>query len=152
MDLTMATGYNKTQIEDLINEYQKQNDGLPNLEMIVYGKAHLLFTKYCPLKKYNLCGKCKENQYVIKDEYGQFPILSHKDCTTTILNGKILNLIDELETINNIQSFRIQLTLESKEESIEIINRFKDKLKNNNKTYYFNKETDTRGHFNREIQ
>ena len=42
---------NKTQIDDLIREYQKQNDGLPNLEMIVYGKAHLLFTKYCPLKK-----------------------------------------------------------------------------------------------------
>ena len=119
--------------------------------MIVYGRADLLFTKYCPLKKMNLCGKCKTNKYVIQDEYGSFPILSHKDCTTTILNGKILNLIDELETINNIQTFRIQLTLESKSESIEIINKFKDKIKNKNKTHYFNKDTDTRGHFNKEI-
>ncbi len=149
--VTLSHEINKKQIEDLIENYKLENNGYPNLEMIVYGRADLLFTKYCPLKKMNLCGKCKTNKYVIQDEYGSFPILSHKDCTTTILNGKILNLIDELETINNIQTFRIQLTLESKFESIEIINKFKDKIKNKNKTHYFNKDTDTRGHFNKEI-
>ena len=56
--VTLSYEINKTQIDDLIREYQKQNDGLPNLEMIVYGKAHLLFTKYCPLKKFNLCRIC----------------------------------------------------------------------------------------------
>ncbi len=29
----------------------KKNDGYPALEMIVYGKAPMLFTKYCPLEK-----------------------------------------------------------------------------------------------------
>lgn len=149
--VTLSHEMNKQQIQELINNYKQMNNGYPNLEMIVYGRADLLFTRYCPLKKMNLCGKCKTNQYLIKDEYGEFPILSHKDCTTTILNGKILNLIDDLETIENIQSFRIQLTLESKDESIKIINRFKEKLQNKNKTYFFNKETDTRGHFNKEI-
>ena len=149
--VTLSHEINKNQINDLIANYYKENNGYPNLEMIVYGRADLLFTRYCPLKKMNLCGKCKTNQYIIQDEYGGFPILSHKDCTTTILNGKILNLIDDLENIENIQSYRIQLTLESKEESIKIINRFKDKLLTTNKTYFFNKETDTRGHFNKEI-
>ena len=149
--VTLSYEMNKNQIEDLINEYVKQNDGLPNLEMIVYGKAHLLFTKYCPLKKFNLCGKCKDNKYIIKDEYGEFPIISHKDCTTTIINGKTLNLIDELETINNINVFRLQFTTESKQECIDVINMFKQKLNTLEKTNLFNNETDTRGHFKKEI-
>ena len=149
--VTLSYEMNKNQIDDLINEYVKQNDGLPNLEMIVYGKAHLLFTKYCPLKKFNLCGKCKDNKYIIKDEYGEFPIISHKDCTTTIINGKTLNLIDELETINNINVFRLQFTTESKQECIDVINMFKQKLNTLEKTNLFNNETDTRGHFKKEI-
>ena len=149
--VTLSYEMNKNQIDDLINEYVKQNDGLPNLEMIVYGKAHLLFTKYCPLKKFNLCGKCKDNKYIIKDEYGEFPIISHKDCTTTIINGKTLNLIDELETINNINVFRLQFTTESKQECIDVINMFKHKLNTLEKTNLFNNETDTRGHFKKEI-
>lgn len=149
--VTLSYEMNKSQIDSLIAEYQKQNDGLPNLEMIVYGKAHLLFTKYCPLKKFNLCGKCKDNQYIIKDEYGEFPIISHKDCTTTIINGKTLNLIDELETINNINVFRLQFTTESKQECIDVINMFKNKLNTLEKTNLFNNETDTRGHYKKEI-
>ena len=149
--VTLSYEMNKNQIDDLINEYVKHNDGLPNLEMIVYGKAHLLFTKYCPLKKFNLCGKCKDNKYIIKDEYGEFPIISHKDCTTTIINGKTLNLIDELETINNINVFRLQFTTESNQECIDVINMFKQKLNTLEKTNLFNNETDTRGHFKKEI-
>ena len=102
-------------------------------------------------KKYNLCGKCKQNKYALKEEYGLFPILSHDDCTTTILNGRALNLVDDLENIKGIKTFRIQLTTENYEESVHIINMFKNKLKTMEKTYLFNKETDTRGHFNKEI-
>lgn len=142
---------NLYQINDLITDYNKYIGGNPNLEMIVYGKAPMMFTTYCPLKVFNQCGKCKQNEYIIKDEYGSFPIESHKDCTTTLLNGKNLNLIDDLENIKGINTFRIQLTKESYDESINIINMFKDKLNNMKPTKLFNKETDTRGHFNKEI-
>ena len=98
-----------------------------------------------------MCGKCKENKYIIKDEYGEFPIISHKDCTTTIINGKTLNLIDELETINNINVFRLQFTTESKQECIDVINMFKNKLNTLEKTNLFNNENNTRGHFKKEI-
>lgn len=142
---------NQNQINDLIQNYEKENGGYPNLEMIVYGRAPLMFTHYCPLKVMNQCGKCKKNEYIIKDEYGSFPILSHNDCTTTILNGHILNLIDDLENIKHINTFRINLTKENKEESINIIKMFKDKIKNMNKTNLFNSATDTRGHLKKEI-
>ncbi len=149
--VTLSHEMNKTQILQLIENYKKQNDGLPNLELIVYGHTHLLFTKYCPLKKYNLCNSCKKNQYYLKDEYEKFPVISHTDCTTTLLNGKILNLIDDINTIEDISVFRLQFTIESKEETKEIIEMFKDRLAHKTTNKLFSKETNTRGHFNKEI-
>lgn len=142
---------NLTDINDLVNDYKKYTGSYPNLEMIVYGKADMMFTKYCPLKVYGQCGKCKKNKYELRDDYGNFPIISHDDCTTTILNGKNLNLIDELETIKNVNTFRINLTNEDYNESLGIIKLFQEKMKTMEKTHYFNKDTDTRGHFNKEI-
>lgn len=149
--VTLSYELNKKQIQSLLDAYVQENQGYPNLEMIVYGHTHLLFTKYCPLKKMNLCGKCKTEQFSLLDEYESFPILSHKDCTTTLLNGKILNLIDELDQIKNINAFRLQFTVESKQETIEIIKKFQKKLTHSLSTKEFNSSTDTRGHFNKEI-
>ncbi len=149
--VTLSYEMNQKNIEDTIKAYKQENDGYPNLEMIVYGHAHLLYTKYCPLKKLNLCGSCKKNSYSIEDEYGRFPIISHEDCTTTILNGKILNLIDELNDIKHIQVFRLQFTIESKEETLKIIQAYQNKLNQKTKTNLFRKDKDTRGHFNKDI-
>ncbi len=149
--ITLSYEINHEQIKELLSSYYEKNKGYPNLEMIVYGRAPMMFTHYCPLKSLKQCGKCKTNEYILKDEYGYFPIESHEDCTTTILNGKILNLIDDIQNIKHITAFRIQLTKESYEESKKIIERFLNKLTSSDKTSYFNKETDTRGHFNKEI-
>ena len=149
--VTLSHEINLNSINDLVNDYLKNTGAYPNLEMIVYGKADMMFTKYCPLKVYGQCGICKKNKYELRDEFGNFPIISHNDCTTSILNGKNLNLIDELENIKHVNTFRINLTTESYEESINIIKMFKDKMSNMNKTHLFNKDTDTRGHFNKEI-
>lgn len=142
---------NINHINELTSSFYKENNKYPNLEMIVYGRAVMMHTNYCPLKVMNQCGKCKKNNYILKDEFGIFPIISNDDCTTTILNGKILNLIDELETIKHINTFRIDLTLEDKEESKRIVELFLNKIKNMNKTNHFNKDSNTRGHFNKEI-
>jgi len=48
--VTLSYELNKRQIDDLIKAYRDENNGYPALEMIVYGKAPLLFTKYCPLQ------------------------------------------------------------------------------------------------------
>ena len=149
--VTLSYELNKIQIEDLINAYYEENDGYPALEMIVYGKAPLMFTKYCPLKKMNQCGVCKTNSYELKDEHGTFPIISHDDCTTTILNGKTLNLLDKLPSIKGIEAFRLNFTVESKEQVVKTINKALSKLNGSIDKAVFKQETDTRGHFNKEI-
>ncbi|WP_347451414.1 U32 family peptidase [Acetoanaerobium noterae] len=149
--VTLSYELNKTQIEDLISSYYEKNDGYPALEMIVYGRAPMMFSKYCPLKKMNQCGSCKTRNYELKDEHGTFPIITHDDCTTTILNGKILNLLDEVQNIEGVEAFRLNFTVESKEQVIETINMAMKKLKSKDSQIIFNKETDTRGHFNKEI-
>ena len=149
--VTLSYELNKSQIQNIVDNYYKQNDGYPSLEMIIYGKAPLLFTKYCPLKKMNQCGECKKNTYVLKDGNDTFPILSHNDCTTTILNGRNINLLDELPTIKGIQSFRLYFTTETKEEVQEIISLSQQKLQGTLVESVFNQKTDTRGYFNKEI-
>jgi len=149
--VTLSYELNKRQIEDLINAYHAENGGYPALEMIVYGKAPLMFTKYCPLKKMNQCDVCKTKSYELKDEHGTFPVISHDDCTTTILNGKTLNLLDELPGIKGIEAFRLNFTVESKEQVVKIIHKALSKLNGGVDKAVFDPETDTRGHFNKEI-
>lgn len=149
--VTLSYELNYTQIEALISAYYEKNNGYPSLEMIVYGKAPLLFTKYCPLKKMNQCGICKTKRYALKDEHGTFPILSHEDCTTTILDGKTLNLLDDMQNIKGVEAFRLNFTVESKDQTANIINTALSKLNGSMEQEVFNQKTDTRGHFNKEI-
>ncbi len=149
--VTLSYELNRRQIGDLIAEYRKNYEGDPALEMIVYGRAPLIFTKYCPLKKMNQCGLCKKNRYELRDEYGTFPILSHEDCTTTILNGKFLNLLDEMPSIRGIEAFRLNFTTETPEEVTDMVRAAQKKLEGDEKPL-FRRETDTRGHFHREIR
>ncbi|MDW7668747.1 MAG: DUF3656 domain-containing protein [Bacillota bacterium] len=149
--VTLSYEMNKRQIEDLINAYYEENEGYPSLEMIVYGKAPLMFTKYCPMEKMNQCGICKRSTYELKDKYGTFPIISHDDCTTTILNGKTLNLLDEIQSIKGIEAFRLSFTIESKEQVVKTISKALNNLNDSMNKAVFNQETDTRGHFNKEI-
>jgi len=154
--VTLSYELNRSQIGDLISAYHAENGGYPALEMIVYGRAPLLFTKYCPLKKLGLCGTCQSKSYELKDEYGTFPVLSHPDlandnCATTILNGKILNLLDEMTDIEGVEAFRLNFTTESAEETAKVVEAAKKKLAGKSDAQLFNPATDTRGHFNKEI-
>lgn len=149
--VTLSYELNKSQIEDLMNAYVEANEGYPALEMIVYGKTPLMFTKYCPMKKMDQCRICKTKSYELRDEHGTFPIISHDDCTTTLLNGKTLNLLDELPNLKGIEAFRLNFTVESKEQVMSVIHMASGKLNGSMNQAAFNQETDTRGHFNKEI-
>ncbi len=154
--VTLSYELNKNQIKDLIDTYCEENGGAPALEMVVYGRAPLLFTRYCPLKKMGLCGSCKRHRFEIEDEYGSFPILTHPDksndnCAITILNGKVLNLLDEMQSIKGIEAFRLNFTIESADEVSRVIKAAQDKLDAKTNKTLFDQETDTRGHFNKEI-
>ncbi|MBR5229525.1 MAG: U32 family peptidase [Firmicutes bacterium] len=157
--VTLSYELNKAQIADMIKAYCEANGGYPALEMIVYGRAPLLVTKYCPLKKMGLCGTCKNTRYEIRDEYGSFPLkpdpdLARDNCLMTILNGKMLNLMDEmpaLAEIEGIHAFRLNFTTETAGETAKIVELAQKKLAGTLEKPLFNQETDTRGHFNKEI-
>ena len=148
--VTLSHEINKNQINALIDEYYKQNGGYPNLELIVYGHQEMLHTKYCPIKKMGECGKCKTKRFALRDDYETFPLITTEDCEVILLNGKTLNLIDDINTIKHINSYRLAFTIESPNEVKQIIKNALEKLSGSNKKY-FNKDTDTRGHFNKEI-
>ena len=149
--VTLSYEMNRRQIQELIAAYEAANGGHPALEMIVYGRAPLLFTKYCPLKKMGQCGECHKHSYELKDEYGSFPIMTHSDCSTTILNGKVLNLLDEMPAIGGIEAFRLNFTIESAAEVKRVIRIAQRKLAGEETGSAFDQRTDTRGHFNKEI-
>ncbi|MBQ0079497.1 MAG: U32 family peptidase [Eubacterium sp.] len=149
--ITVSYEINKKQLDDMLAEYRRVNGGDPCLEMIVYGRAPLLFTKYCPLKKMDLCGQCRKCQFELKDEHGTFPVQTNDDCTTVILNGKILNLLDEMPTIEGVEAFRLNFSIESGAEAARVIKMAQGKLSGRYDKPVFNQNTDTRGHFNKEI-
>ena len=78
-------------------------------------------------------------------------MLTHEDCSTTILNGKILNLLDEMSQIDGVEAFRLSFTIESAAEVKRIIDLAQQKLEGSTDKSALNQKTDTRGHFNKEI-
>ena len=149
--VTLSYEINEWQLRDLLAAYQRENGGLPSLEMIVYGHAPLLVTRYCPLKKMGQCGQCKTKRYEIREEYGTFPILAHSNCDTTVLNGKPLNLLDEMPGIQGVEAFRLNFTIENADEVKEVIRKAQAKLDGTLTSPVFNPKTDTRGYWNKEI-
>ena len=149
--VTLSYEMNKHQIGDLLRAYRQENGGDPCLEMIVYGHAPLLVTKYCPLKKMDQCGICRKKHYQMKDDHGTFPLVTHEDCSTTVLNGKVLNLLDEMPGIEGMEAFRLAFTTESAQEVARVVKQAQGKLAGTLEDSAFDPATCTRGHFNREI-
>lgn len=145
--ITLSTEMSKAKINTLVKEYIKEYNTYPNFELIVYGRNKIMHSKYCPLKRLGQCGKCKSSSYALKDDYAAFPILFNDDCTTTLLNSKALNIMDDVIDLKGINYYRLMFTIETKEEVKEIIASFKDKLTNKRKETSFDPNKHTRGHF-----
>ena len=147
--LSLETSFNE--LKKIVKGYTKYGNN-PNIEYVVYGKYQLMKLKYCPLKKYGLCGKCNDKTYYLKDKFDKFPIL-HKDCNTFILNSRPLNLIDEVDDIiPYAKRLRINFTNEGYSEAYAIIKLYQDKLQGKITDKRFNEKTDTKGYFKREIE
>jgi len=149
--VTLSYEVSKDNINSIINEYYNEYNTYPNLELIVYGRLRLMVSKYCPLKNLGMCGQCKVNKYLIDDGFEKFPIVFNDDCTTEVLNSKTLNLIDDLNNLKHISKFRLSFTTESSDEVKKIIKQFKEKIEGKELPPLFDKQNNTRGHFNREI-
>ena len=150
--VTLSYEMSLKEIQELVSNYQNENHGYPNLEIICYGYQKLMTLKYCPLKSLGECGSCQKNDYKLNDGIKEF-ILTQEGCITSILNGSRLNLIDDLYEISKYANvIRLNFTIESANEVKQIIKMYQHKLQNlEEKTNFFNPKKDTRGYFKRPI-
>ena len=147
--ITLSLELDKAKINSIVENFKKEYDFYPNVELVIYGRIELMHCKYCLLKKLNLCGQCKNKSFSIQDKFESFPLSFNSDCTMSILSGKKLNLIDEIKTINeHITNYRLIFTDETEEEMISLFNSLKDQISNKNSVNKtFNKSKHTTGHF-----
>lgn len=145
--ITLSHEINKDRINSLIKNYTENYHTAPNLELIVYGRTKVMHSKYCVLKRLNMCGACRKSRFSLKDDFASFPLSFNRDCTMNVYNSKTLNLIDELPSIKGINYFRLSFVNESIEETTLTIKRFLEKMRDESKKSTFNKANDTHGHF-----
>lgn len=103
-------------------------------ELVIYGRACVMITKYCPLKEnVNNCSNCKnnKNKYFLEDRLGyRFPIV-HNNCLISIMDCKIM---DNIVNINNyikmgISNFRLELFDETADDIDKILNKLQKIVK-----------------------
>jgi len=123
---------NKTQIADAVMGYIQRYGENPDLGMIIYGHYDSMITKYCPIVKgenvdVDHCQRCAMNFYELEDQMKhRYPLKNDGDCNIRILSPKRLNLlpfVDEIIAIG-VQSLRMDFTIESYEETKELLKRY----------------------------
>ena len=149
--ITLSSELNEDQISSLIAQYKETYKTNPNLELIIYGRSTLMHSRYCPLRKLDMCGECKKHKFALKDNFESFPLRFNNDCTINLLNSKTLNLIDEVNNIKGVNYFRLVFTTESVAEIKNIINLTLDKLNNKTNKKAFDGNKNTRGNFKKKL-
>ncbi|MCM1162160.1 MAG: U32 family peptidase [Roseburia sp.] len=122
-------------------------------ECIVYSYIPLMESAGCILKTTGNGSYCreKENMVFLKDRYKKkLPILVHCDrCENTIYNSVPYSLHKEIEGLKEmgISRFRMDFTVETKEQTIERLQYFRKKEKRQQPFYEF-----TKGHFAKGVE
>ena len=149
--ITLSEELDKTHINNIVKNYYDNFNTYPNLELIIYGRQTLMHSKYCVLKRLNMCGLCKNNKFALKDKFETFPITFNDDCTMNVLNSKYLNLIDDLDKFKGINYYRLIFTDENEQEVRNIILSCINTLNNKSNEKTFNNLKHTRGHFVKKV-
>lgn len=134
--VALSLELNKMQISEIVEHYYHQYNSYPSLEVVVYGRADLMISKYCPIQKglqgnHKHCGLCSSKQFYLQDRMDyKFPIVGDSHCMVRILNSVKLSLLEEVEDLmtRKIHSLRLDFTIESKEETLAVIQAFQQKL------------------------
>lgn len=118
---------NRKELAELKNKAQ--------LMTLVYGRQELMHSEYCPvgstvggMTKTTPCNEaCMRQHYALKDRMDEvFPVMTDVFCRSYIMNGKPKNLLDTVKDLSylGIRSHRIDLTVETPEESRKVIQAF----------------------------
>ena len=142
---TIPVELNKSEI---VNLDSKQD------EMIVYGYIPAMVTAQCVTSTVHGCKKdCKIT--MLKDRYqNEFPVKNQcRDCYNVIYNTAPLYLIDLKEDLEelNAERYRIQFSIENKDEVKQILNQCNSMFSDEKGEMFSQKDSITRGHFRRGV-
>ena len=133
--VTLSLELSRERIQAFVSNYRKTFKEVPNLEMVIYGRAELMISKYCPIAKtYQTkqnCLLCEKNQYTLKDRTGKsFPLIHDGQCNIKLIHHQAMNLIPYLTELKkaSITNVRIEFTLENQQEMKEIIEHYQQSI------------------------
>ena len=134
--ITLSSELNKSQIQNLLEEFESDYGFIPNTEMVVYGHIQTMITKYCFISKEfgydkKFCGACKNKKLSLLDRmHYSFPITTDSDCNVTIYNSKALHLIEYIDEIFSmgISAIRLDFSVENPQEVYEITKAYLDMM------------------------
>lgn len=124
--VTLSPELTKDNIVDIMNANY-------NVELIIYGHIELMIMKYCPLKKcLNYCKYCQNShdKFALEDKFGNKYHLLRKNCYTTIMHSKTLNIIDTIASYKKIgiTNYRLELLDEDYKKVKNLILKVKNML------------------------
>lgn len=135
--ITLSAELDKAHVINFSKKYNQAFGHYPNLEMVVYGHKDMMISKYCPVAKsfgYKPnCSLCFKDQYYLKHDYqGKFALINDGHCNMRIMDPLPYRLIEEIPSLRkaNIKVFRLDFTLESKQETKHIIQAYQNAMLN----------------------
>lgn len=142
--------------EELNRQELKELKNKDRLITLVYGKQELMHSEYCPvgatlggMTRETPCNEiCMREKFALRDRMGEdFSVMTDVFCRSYIMNGKPKNLLDTTKDLTSLgfTSFRVDLTTESYEESLEILKAFKNEQG-------LTLESFNRGHYKRGVE
>ncbi len=145
--VTLSYELNKKRDFEADRAYETNYGARPSLEMIVLRPRALLFTKYCPLKN----GTVPDNASDISTNCGTNTATSGCFLTRTARRQSLTansSILDEMPSVKR-QAFRLAFATKRGGS----IPRFWRRGENSTASghHLFAKDTDTRGHYNKEI-
>ncbi len=130
-----AYGIEKDTIPVELNKNEIRRRKNSGSEMLIYGYLPLMTSAQCVYGNFSRCNKKNDIQNGIlslKDRYGvSFPVKRYcMECYNIIYNSRPLCLFSETDALRSygIGSFRFSFTIESKEQTLAILNRYEQQL------------------------
>lgn len=155
--IPLSLELNKKEIQELVSTMPEGYTGDNRLQQLIYGKAELMVTEYCPIgstmggknKKCSCNEACEKDNYVLKDRKGEeFTVVNDKFCRSYIYNSVATNMIpmtgEFLE--RNIASFRLDFVDEDYNQTYMVLKALIDKDFNALEGNY------TKGHYKRGVE
>ena len=148
--ITLSPEISFAELKEISNDFYNTYGTKAPIDYNVYGKTKLMTMKYCPLRRFGLCGKCHKNNYHLVDKLGKFVIKTRDDCYVEIYNDLPVNLIEEISKIKDyVDRLRIDFVTESYDEVVEVLSNAFSAL--NDPDHSFKIKNQTKGYFKRPI-